>query len=117
MGIFYIQTKAPYGDTQARDGIDALLAAAAFEQVAGVLFKGDGVWQLLQHQSADAIGLKSLEKMLKALPMYGVEKIFVCQETLKRLNLSLDQLIVQPTVLSAEEQGQLINQQSCVLSF
>ena len=73
--ILIICRRAPYGNPLARAGLDAVLAAAAFEQDANVLFMDDGVWQLLPGQAPDAIGRKSLRAIIQSLPLYGIETL------------------------------------------
>lgn len=69
--LFLIQ-RPPYGNTVARDTVDAILACASFDQTVCLLFAGDGVWQLIPMQQGDKIGMKDIGKLLHALPYYDV---------------------------------------------
>ena len=79
--ILALCRQAPYGNALAREGLEAVLAAAAMDQAPAVLFCGDGVFQLLA-QSPAAIGEKSLQRNIRALPMFGVEQLHVCSASL-----------------------------------
>ena len=79
--ILALCRQAPYGNALAREGLEAVLAAAAMDQAPAVLFCGDGVFQLLPQNPA-TIGEKSLQRNLQALPMFDVETLHVCQASL-----------------------------------
>jgi len=80
---------SPYGSTLGRTALDAALAMAAFEQPVEVLFMGDGVLQLLPAQASEAIGLKSVGKLLGSLPLYEIASAYVDADAAKRYQLDL----------------------------
>ncbi|WP_444913340.1 sulfurtransferase complex subunit TusC [Microbulbifer sp. PAAF003] len=109
---------APYGNALAREGIEAVLAAAAMEQDMDLLFLGDGVFQLLDQQSPADIGQKSLRRNLQALPMFGIEQFFVCEKSLAERNITLEQIQVAGAETKAvKDTGSLISAYPTVLSF
>ncbi|MDP5211029.1 sulfurtransferase complex subunit TusC [Microbulbifer sp. 2205BS26-8] len=108
----------PYGSTIAREGLEAVLASAAMEQEIDLLFLGDGIFQLLDHQSPMEIGQKSLRRNLLALPVFGIEQIFVCHKSLRDRTIAPDQVQIPGVEVKAIRQpGALIAAYQCVLSF
>lgn len=84
--ILALCRQAPYGNVLAREGLEAVLACAAMDQVPEILFLNDGVFQLLP-QAAEAIREKSLYRNLQALPMFGVETVHLCRKSLEERGL------------------------------
>ena len=80
---------SPYGSTLGRTSLDAALAMAAFEQPVEVLFMGDGVLQLLPKQDSEAIGVKSVGKLLGSLPLYEIASAYVDANAAKRYQVDL----------------------------
>jgi tRNA 2-thiouridine synthesizing protein C len=66
----------------ARDGVDAALAAIAYEHPVAVLLIGDGVGLAIPHQRPEQHGLPDLTRALAALIHHGVEAIWVSQNCL-----------------------------------
>ncbi len=113
--ILFSFRHAPYGSSLAREGLDALLAAAVYEQEIAVLFLNDGVFQLLQEQES-RFG-KNHGKMLAALPIYGVDRIYVHQSSLKTRGLTEKNLILPVSALSDTDTQQLLGSFDQILSF
>ena len=112
-----INRRAPYASNHAREGLDAALTAAVFEQPVAMLFLSDGVYQLLENQNPSSIGQKNLSANLQVLPMYDIEKLYVCEQALAERGLSKAQLVVPVEVLDADGINALIKQQHRVLTF
>ena len=115
--MLFINRSAPYGSAQARESLDALLAAAAFEQEVKVLFMADGVFQLLKEQQSDAIQQKNMASMLSVLEMYDVDEIYVQEQALSERGLKAEQLAIQVTGLNNTEISHLMADQDTLLSF
>lgn len=108
---------APYGNATAREGLEAILACAAMDQVPEVLFINDGVLQLLE-QNPKAIGEKNLRRNLQALPMFGVETLHVCRQSLEARGISLDNVDIPGAELALlDNPGPYIASFDQVLSF
>ncbi|MCX2779334.1 sulfurtransferase complex subunit TusC [Microbulbifer thermotolerans] len=108
----------PYGNALAREGLEAVLAAAAMDLVPDLLFLSDGVFQLLDNQSPAEIHQKSLQRNLQALPMFGIEQIFVCGRSLIERGISADQITIPGVeVHQVQDTGKLIAAYDTVLSF
>jgi len=85
--FMYINRKAPYGTVYALESLEVVLIAAAFEQAVSVAFLDDGVYQLLQGQQPQAVGMKNFSATFRALGDYDVRHIYVEQESLQARGL------------------------------
>ncbi|BFM07144.1 sulfurtransferase complex subunit TusC [Halioxenophilus aromaticivorans] len=113
----FVMQHAPIGSRSARDGVEALMAFAAFEQPVSILFVGQGAFQLLQNQASEAVGLKPHSKLLAALALYDIDNIYICAQTLKELGLSNQPLCISAQPLAASEINDLIAEHQSVLCF
>jgi tRNA 2-thiouridine synthesizing protein C len=111
-----ITQSAPYGSSRAKEATDLALATALFDQQVSMLFMGDGVYQLIANQNPQAIEQKSLGAMQQALPLYDVEALYVCAESLKSRGLSADELAVSVTPLSGSEITTLFKEQEHIFN-
>jgi tRNA 2-thiouridine synthesizing protein C len=94
--LLIISRQAPWSGPNAREALDIVLAGGAFDLPIGLLFLDDGVFQLASKQDAKALQQKDLSANLQALPMFGVEALFVCADSAAERGLD-------PTGLSLEE--------------
>ena len=78
--ILVVIRQAPFYSS-ARESIDLALALAAFELPISLLFTEQGVWCLSAQNSAQ-VEHKPLDKMLAALGLYDIEKVFVGEQDL-----------------------------------
>lgn len=115
--FLFVNQHPPYGTLKAKEALDALLMASAFEQTISVLFLGDGVFQLLKNQAPQSIGSKNISANISALPIYDVNAIFVDEQDLTERGLTSDNFILPVKALSSAQVAQLIQQQDIVLSF
>lgn len=116
--ILFVSRHAPYGSSIAREALDAVLAAAVYDQDLSLLFMDDGVFQLLKGQEAAQIAQKSLSSSLPALPLYGVEKIYVHCESLEMRAITPADLVLDCIqLLSNQEVTLLFHEQDQILSF
>lgn len=116
--ILAICTHPPYGSSLAREGLDAILAAGVYEQNLSVLFTDDGVFQLLADQHSDTIQQKNISQALAALPLFGIEELYVETESLGERGLSPDMLtLTNINFIARADIADLIAQQHQVFSF
>lgn len=115
--LLFVCRHSPYGQNQAKEGLDAILTAAAFEQPLSVLFMDDGIWQLLKDQDPRVNGDKNLGNNLSALPLYDVESIYIDQRSLTARGLDTDELLLPVTPLHPEQIQQLLAEHDHILSF
>ncbi len=90
----FISRSAPYGSNRPQLCLDAALATAVFEQEVNYLFTGDGVFQLVKDQQAEAIDAKTLGNAMETLDLYGIDKVLVDRDSLQKRNLSEEDLIL-----------------------
>jgi tRNA 2-thiouridine synthesizing protein C len=129
--FMYLNRKAPYGTVYALESLEVVLIAAAFEQDVSLTFMDDGVYQLINNQSTDGIGMKNFSSTYKALGDYDINKMYVSKESLQERGLSeadLMPLVWEDEdedwaekssiyILSNEEIKAKMSEQDVVLSF
>lgn len=116
--ILLINRHAPYGSSIAREALDAALAASVYEQELSILFIDDGVFQLLNNQEAKHIEQKSFTSMLPVLPLYGVDAVYVHQESLSERSITLSELsLIEITLINNNDISTLMSTQDQLLSF
>ena len=115
--ITLLARSAPYGSGAAKLCLDVSIAAAVFEQTVNYVFLDDGIYQVLDEQDASPINSKSLGKTLEALGLYGIEKLYVDEDSLRERNLSTDQLLPQVELVNANAIKKFINQSKFVLTL
>lgn len=112
--ILYLLQQAPYLDSRLFEAFDALLVAAAFEQRVSVLFRGDGVLQLLADQAP--VGQRNLAKMLQSLATYEVDKVYADSRAFEARGLKIADCAIEPQLVSKREIAELIAQHDLVLN-
>ena len=112
--ILFLLNRTPYGSSYALEAIESILVAGVFDQEVSVLFRGDGLYQLLSDQDGGALGGRTVGKMLGALAEYGVADLFACRPSAERLGLTDASLCLPVTWLDYAEQKRLINRQDVV---
>jgi tRNA 2-thiouridine synthesizing protein C len=116
--LLFISRQAPYGNATAREALDALLAASAYDQDLSILFMDDGVFQLVAAQNPKMIQQKNLGASLQALELYGIENIYIQWESLKKRGLTANDLAIEKVqIVDSGQIKQLMSQQDQILSF
>lgn len=87
-----ILQSAAYEGSLARSAMDVALSFAVFAQAPTLLFAGEGVLALVSKQDPEAMGRKSLRKVIDSLPLYDVEHVYVEALALARFAIDRDQL-------------------------
>ncbi len=106
-----------------REGLEAALAAGAFDQNMAILFLGEAIWQLLSTQqtasnvASDHHSQKNHLKMTNALPLFGIDQIYTSQDDLNDFSLQLEELALSPTALWPSELTALMSNAKTILSF
>ncbi len=116
-GFLVVARQAPYGSSQAREGLDAALTAAAFGQPVSLLFMDDGVYQLLPDQSPAALEQKNLASMLAVLPMYEIEQLYVDSHSLEQRGLLDTPLCIPVQRLDSDQVAALVQRHTRILTF
>ena len=91
--ICIVFNKAPYGSQSGRELLDIALMAAAFDMPITAIFIDQGVYQLLKGQEPDILLIKNHSATFKALPLYGIEKVYVEQQAMQKFKLDIHQLL------------------------
>lgn len=116
--ILFISRHAPYGSSLAKDALDAILAASAYDQQLSLLFMDDGVFQLLKDQSANDIVQKSFAAILPVLPLYEINSIYVHRESLEKRQITINELVLDSVqLIDSAAISSLLAQQDQLLSF
>jgi tRNA 2-thiouridine synthesizing protein C len=92
--FLFVIRHAPYAGTAVRENLDMLMTVAAFDQPVRVLFLDDGVFALKAGQRPEALGLKPVAALFAALEVYGVEGLWVEQESLDQRGLNAADLVL-----------------------
>jgi tRNA 2-thiouridine synthesizing protein C len=114
--ILFLLRQPPYSTSHALEALEAILVAGVFEQDVSVLFKDDGIWQLITEQDGVELGTRTVSKVLQALPEYEVSKLFVCADSLARHGLGPSDLVLPVASLTLAEQSALIKAQDAVVN-
>ncbi len=115
--ILFILQHAPYGEARAREALDVVFAAAAFDQQIQLLFTGEGLWQLLKEQQGGDIDCKDISRLLGALLFYDIDTIFVDAVSLHARGLCVEQFSLPVVVLSTKDMREMVRNADCVLSL
>ena len=129
--FMYMNRKAPYGTIYALEALEVVLIGAAFDQDVSLAFLDDGVFQLVEGQDTDGIGVKNFSPAFRALGDYDVTKLFVEKESLEERGLTPDDLMElvwededddwaeKPSIriVTRDELKSILGDQDVILSF
>ena len=113
--LVILSRSAPYGNHQPRAALDVALTAAAFEQKVTVVFIEDGVLQLVKAQGDSR--QKNISRLVRALKVYEVERLFYHKESLLKLGLSHEMLLDEADAIDDESLKTLVTGAGNVLVF
>ena len=94
----------------AREALDAALVTAVFDQSVAMLFREDGIWQLIESDDQPDVA-----EAIRSLPDYGIEQIYACPASLEAAGIAADELLLPVVLLDAAGQTDLIGRQELVL--
>ncbi|WP_144394806.1 sulfurtransferase complex subunit TusC [Pleionea sediminis] len=117
MNQLYIFTKPPYSTDSGKEQLDMALAAASFDQSVGLLFVGEGVWQLIDDQHPKLVGQKEYTRLFNGLDLYDIEHLYVYHKSLTHYGLLPEQLLRKVEILNDAEYKNLIERSSQVFSL
>jgi tRNA 2-thiouridine synthesizing protein C len=107
----------PYGNSRARDAIDAAMAFAAFEQSLTLLFLGEGVLALTANQDPAREFSRNLANLLGTLPDYGIEALYADSTALQSCGLASVHLVAGVTPVSSTEIAALVAAHEHILTI
>lgn len=108
---------APHDRANSREALDLALLSASFEQIVSIIFVDDGVLNLLPNQKPTLIGARDFISTFKALPLYDIEEVFVCETSLKLMGLTTQDCFIDVEALSCDQIKQQFNQVDEVLVY
>lgn len=112
--VLVVLCEPPHAGARARERIDLVLMALAFELEVSVVFVGAGVLQLLRPDDrADSV--HDHGAALGSLALYGIHGVYAEAEALRRYRLEPEALRIPVTVLDATELAALIHRQDRLL--
>lgn len=114
--ILFLLRQPPYATSHALEALEAVLVAGVFDQRVSVLFRDDGIWQLVADQDGDALAARTVGKVAQALPEYEVHALYVCRRGLADRGLSVEDLLLPVTPLDESGQRDLIAAQDAVVN-
>lgn len=115
--LLLISRQAPWAGPSAREALDIALAGGAFDLPLGLLFLDDGVFQLLPQQQPAALQQKDLTANLQALPLFGVESLYVASRSLSERGLAGQELALPVECLDDAGLTQLIDRYDQVITL
>ena len=111
--ILIVLTQAPSNASANQEALDLALAAATFEQKVTLVYEGDAIYQLASQQQPELIGRKNLPKVMKALPIYGIEDQYIYRPS----KCSQLETTKQLTELDTTSYRKLIDSSDTILRF
>ncbi len=116
--LLFISRQAPYGTSLAKEALDAVLAASAYDQNLSLLFMDDGVFQLLSTQDSGDLEQKNFAAMLSALTFYEIKNIFVHLESIQARQITINELALNDAqIIDSAAICDLLAEQDHLLSF
>lgn len=102
MKYLMISNSGPLDGHKAKENLDMALAMGVFDLDVSMLFTGKSALCWLE-SNAQLIGKKNISAQLKALPLYGIESIFMQRQDLATYQISEDDLPDFITLLDATQ--------------
>jgi tRNA 2-thiouridine synthesizing protein C len=99
--IGIVLTTPPYGNSQASEGLDFAMAATNYGHEVFLFFSGNGVLQLQTNLAGDEVTTNHA-KRLQALPLYDIDTIVICQESLLQTELDSNNLAYSECIVTSD---------------
>lgn len=115
--ICVIFRHSPIGSTSSREGLDFAMLSASFEQEVCVVFTDEAVLHLLPEQQPELVGTKDYLSTFKALNLYDIETVLVCQESAKQFSVLASEFNFEAEMASSKQIQQLIQQANEVVVY
>ena len=115
--VLLISRQASWAGIGAAEAVDIALAAGAFDLPLSILFMDDGVLQLLEQQQPQVLEQKDLTANLQALPMFGIEQLYVAQQCLAERGLADSPLAMAAERVDDQAIQHLIRQYDYVMTL
>jgi len=109
--------RAPHGSPHGREALDLALLSASFEQEVSLIFVDDGVLNLIKDQQPERVGAKDYIATFGALPLYDVDTVLACEESLLEYDLEPTELTIEVEKVSPSMITEQLTQVDEVLVF
>lgn len=96
-----IMQQDPYKNSLAMEGLEFAIALSAFNQSVAILFKDDGIIQLLKKQDPEKLVCKDFTKIYHGIHLFGIEEFYIDYASLQSYQLT--ELMLQPKIITTEE--------------
>ena len=108
---------SPAFNSKGREALDLAMLSASFDQVVKLIFVDEGIFNLLSGQQPELLGGKDYISTFKALPLYDIEDIYICDKSMSQYSIQKSELIVEAEPVTADRIRTLINEADEVLVF
>ncbi|CAM2989888.1 sulfurtransferase complex subunit TusC [Vibrio rarus] len=115
--IAFVFTSTPHATAQGREALDAVLATSAYSEKLALFFIADGVSQLLKQQQPNSILSRDYISAFRLLELYEVEEIYVCSSSLEELGFTVQDLLLDVTMLAPKQIAKTMASCDVVLRF
>jgi tRNA 2-thiouridine synthesizing protein C len=115
--LLIVITKSPHGSSACHEALDLALATASFEQEIALAFEGDGLLCFKPDQNYAQSGRKNLFKMLKALPVFGIEALYVITDSSELNDEHVAGIPENSQQIRSDQRGELYARFDNVLHF
>lgn len=112
----FVFRSSPYAGLNAREGIEALFASAVFDPKLSVIFRDDGVFQLLNVNTNNE-HTKNTSKMLASLPLYGIDELLAEKESLAARKIDISSIKLPLKLFDRSEFHRIAGNCDHILSF
>lgn len=113
--LMFVINQSPRASPAARERLDQVLMALAFDQEVRLVFVADGVWQLLAGQTSIDNGGASFVAAYKSLALYGVAGVLVEREALVERGIDAAELLLPVEVVDRRAVIDLMHNQDLLL--
>ncbi|MDO6678896.1 sulfurtransferase complex subunit TusC [Shewanella sp. 10N.286.51.B2] len=115
--ICVIFRQSPLGNSSSREGLDFALLSASFEQQVSVVFTDEAVLHLLANQQPELVGSKDYLSTFKALNIYDIETVLVCEQSAKQFGITEDKFNFEAQLADSNAIKQLLAQSDEVVVY
>jgi tRNA 2-thiouridine synthesizing protein C len=112
--LLCVISQPPYRNSHSLELLETAMVAAVFDLQVSILFRDAGVLALIDEQEGQPIGVRTLSKVLTALPTYEIQSLYVCGPSIVRYKIEKLNSIPAATIDHAE-QAALISAQDVVI--
>ncbi len=115
--MLVISRQSPWSGPAAREALDITLAGGAYDLPLSLLFLDDGVFQLAGSQQPGALQQKDLTANLQALPLFGIDTLYVSERSLNERGLANTPLSLPAERLDDTSLSQLLAQYDLLITI